>query len=424
MKSLKRKKVWNKNLRKLTWAISGFGTVFDQSRPGIIPSILADWYKLRKVYQKKKEEAKQAGDEALTLYYDKLQYVYKIKLNSFYGALTNKYFRFYDLRMGESTTGTGRLILLHQCAKVAEVLDGQYIQTNRTDIDKKGKLHVGYEKGSSVVYGDTDSTYFVTGAQDNKSAIEIADMVGTIVNASFPSFMRETFLCSEGYDGIIQTGREIVADRGIFVDKKRYILHIIDDEGYTVDKMKVMGLDTKKTTMPKKIATDLNNFVGRLLKGEDWDTIAVDVVDYKEAIETAEDIMSIGLPKGVKGVEDYTKQYELQGNDVRLPGHVAASIFYNICLKEYGDKKSTPIFSGMKIKVFYLKSKIGRFRSIAIPVDIEQVPEWFLNDFTDRIDRQAHLLRLVDKPLGNIIKAIGLDVPSRQQLFINDVLVF
>ena len=415
--------LWREQFLNAAYAVSGYGTVFDQNEEGIIPAILAGWYAKRKEFQNLKGKAKAAGDEDRTLYYDKLQYVYKIKLNSFYGALANKYFRFYDLRMGESTTGTGRMILLHQCAEVCKILDSEYAQHDRFETDKNGKEHFGYSDKYSVIYGDTDSTYFLTHADTDEDSIKIADEVGKLCNESFPAFMKNAFLCGEGYDQKIQTGREIVADRGIFVDKKRYILHIIDDEGDAVDKMKIMGLDTKKTTMPKHISIKLNNFVGRLLKGEDWSSIAPDVVDLKTTIETAKDFIPYGLPKGVQGVEDYTNRYKIHGNDVRLPGHVAASIVYNMCLEEYGDKQSTPIYSGMKIKVFYLTKKIGRFISIALPVDIEQVPDWFIEDFLPIIDRDAHILRLVDKPLGNIIKAVGIQVPTKQSLILDDLFV-
>lgn len=394
---------WRDVLQDKGWAVSGFGTTFDQNVVGIIPMILADWYKTRKKYQKKKAEAKEAGDKIKTTYYDKLQYVYKIKLNSFYGALTNKFFRFYDLRMGESTTGTGRMILRHQCAEANKILTGSYDPA-----------------GDAVIYGDTDSTYFGTWAEDKKQAVMIADRVSDLINKSFPPFMRKTFLCKEEFDGIIQCGREIVSDRGIFVDKKRYILHLVDNEGDEVDKLKVMGLDTKKTTLPKDISVKLNKFVERLLKGEEWDTIAEEIVAFKDYLETTDDIMTIGLPKGVKGVEKYTNDMKVYGDGTRLPGHVAASIFYNICLEQFEDKDSMPIVSGMKIKVFYLSRTFGRFKSIAIPVDIEQIPKWFKSEFD--IDKKAHIERLVDNPLKNILKAIDKDVPSKQSL-VNDSLL-
>ena len=137
---------------------------------------------------------------------------------------------------------------------------------------------------------------------------------------------------------------------------------------------------------------------------------------------TTTDVMSIGLPKGVNKVDHYTKEYEQLGIGARLPGHVAASIFYNICREEYKDTESMPIRSGMKIKVFYLRQKQGKFKSIAIPVDVEQVPEWFVKHYP--IDRDAHALRLVDKPLDNIMKAIGEKSPTKQSMLVDDILGF
>ena len=395
-------KEWRELLQQRKWAVSGYGTVFDQTKQGIIPAILEDWYATRKKYQKMMREEK---DPIKRNYYDKLQYVYKIKLNSFYGALSNLYFRFYDLRMGESTTGTGRAILKHQCAKVNEILTGDYNL-----------------EGEAVIYGDTDSTYFETFADNKTDAVKVADRVADLVNKSYQKFMQDTFLCTPGFDDIIKAGREIVSDRGIFVDKKRYILHLIDLDGKPVDKLKVMGLETKKTILPAWVSNQLNGFIERYLKGEDWDTIAQDIVDFKTLIENTEDVMSIGLPKGINGIEEYTQNLKVYGEGTRLPGHVAAGILYNLCLEKFEDKESSPIVSGMKIKVFYLKKKIDRFKAIAIPVDIEQVPSWFLDKF--EIDRDAHIKRLVDQPLHNILKAIEKPVPSKQSLFVDSLLEF
>lgn len=431
---------WKQWLKNKKWAISGYGTVFDQNEPGIIPTILAEWYTSRKKYQALMKEAIKEGDEQKAAYYDRIQYVYKIKLNSYYGALTNLYFRFFDLRLGESTTGTGRMILKHQCRKVSEILDGQYNidfplyetikDTEEHNAPIETALHGQRFKGQfmseSVLYGDTDSTYFKTHAVNKEDAVKIADGVAARVNSSYPKFMQDAFLCNSGYDELIKAGREIVSDRGIFVDKKRYILHIVDKEGKAPKKkkeeMKVMGLDTKKTTLPKHIADKLNEFIERYLKGEDWDTIAQGIVEYKDALLNTDNILDIGLPKGIKGVEDYTKEFLRQGNDTRLPGHVAAAIHYNQCLETYNDKGSVPITSGMKIKVFYLNKKYGKFKSIAIPTDTQEAPRWFTENFT--VDYDAHIERLVDNPLQNILNAIGKKTPTKQDLLVNSLFEF
>ena len=416
---------WRKQFKKMKWAVSGYGTVFDQNAQGVIPKILEDWYATRKKYQKLKA---QETDKLKKVYYDKLQYTYKIKLNAFYGALTNQFFRFFDLRLGESTTGTGRMILLHQCAETCRLLDGEYIMPDRHELktDKttgKETEHFGYSDNWSVVYGDTDSTYFKTHGGTPEECIAIGDAVGDKVNKSFQKYMTETFLATEGFNDKIKCGRENISDRGIFVDKKMYMLHIVDSEGEKVDKMKVMGLSTKKTTLPKEVANRLNSFMERFLKGEDWSEMEKLIVDFKDELASVDDVMRIGLPTGVKKVEAYEFEYDLDPN-VHLPGHIAASVHYNQCLKEFKDKESMRIMTGMKIKVFYLRQKRGRFKSIAIPVDIEQVPDWFLNNMEFEIDIDAHIKRLVDKPLTNILKAIGKVPPTKQHLLAEELLIY
>ena len=83
------------------WALSGYGTVFDQSNgPGILAKILGDWYadrkekqalkkKYGKMAKEEKEPEKKAEYQALEELYDLLQLTKKIAMNSMYGALLN-----------------------------------------------------------------------------------------------------------------------------------------------------------------------------------------------------------------------------------------------------------------------------------------------------------------------------------------------
>ncbi|MNE28580.1 DNA polymerase II [compost metagenome] len=50
-------KDWRQFLLEHGWAISGFGTVYNQAKPGVIPQILTEWFATRKKYQKMKKEA-------------------------------------------------------------------------------------------------------------------------------------------------------------------------------------------------------------------------------------------------------------------------------------------------------------------------------------------------------------------------------
>ena len=91
------------------WILSANGTIFKYDSKGIIPALLERWYSERKQMQAKLKEAETEEDKA---YWDKRQLVKKINLNSLYGAILNEFCRFFDKRIGQSTTLTGRAITL------------------------------------------------------------------------------------------------------------------------------------------------------------------------------------------------------------------------------------------------------------------------------------------------------------------------
>lgn len=420
---------WREIFDQRKWSISGSGTIFDQAKTGVVPEVLSDWFSQRKAFKKKMGIAKDAalevtGEEQRKLkdeadYYDRLQYVYKIKLNSLYGALTNFHFRFFDLRLGQSTTGTGRAILDHMCSQTALLLDGKYDMFSE-----------------SIAYGDTDSVYFRTNAEIGAEglspdemrvrATKLADYIGQKADESFDDFCRKAFLIQPDFENIIKCDRECVAKRGIFVSKKRYVLKLVDLDGYVCNKLKAMGLEMKKTTTPKNIQLFLENVVDKILEGEStWEDIDDYIIGYRERIVSTDPLLSIGLPKGVKKVEFYTGEYEAEkrgGEKCRLPGHVAASIHYNECLKTYNDLEHEPIKSGSKIKVFYLTQKYGKFKSIAVPTEMEKLPSWFEENFT--VLRTRHEHNLIDKNLEKIFNALSREVPTAQSKFNNSLMEF
>lgn len=427
---------WFEILLERGWAISGYGTIYTQNFPGIIPAILTDWFNQRKKYKKLKDDAKQLSIKLkeekasqdliqeqidLSEYYDRLQYIFKIKLNSLYGALTNFTFRFFDLRLGESTTGTGRCVLDHMCSTIAKTLDGVYSF-----------------KSESIIYGDTDSSYFKThaktiatkqGLPDDKIydlAVQIGDKLGQVANESFPDFCIKAFRVKPEYSKMIKCEREVIGKRGIFVTKKRYVIKVVNLDGYKTNKLKAMGLEMKKTTTPKHIQKFTETVVNMILDGEaSWDQIEDFIINFRAEMHASTSLFDIGLPKGVKGVEEYTKTYETNKKlDVktRLPGHVAASIHYNECLQEFGDKESMSIVSGTKIKVFYLKRPRGRFKSIAIPTDLGKIPKWMLEHDEFSIDVHKHEDKLIDAILSKIFVVLNEEVPTAQSKFNNSLM--
>ena len=394
-------KKWKRILRKQNWTVSAAGTVFHQDFDGVIPSILTTWFDERKQYKKKMYEADQAGNDVDREYFDNMQYIKKIQLNAMYGACGNRFFKFFDVRLAESTTLSGREVLYHMASKIAEELDGVY------NMDSE-----------CIIYGDTDSVYFKTYQNDADSALATANEVCDAINASYPDFMAESFLCNDSHNSLMKAEQEIVSDRGIYIKKKYYILHLVYNDGAPVDKMKYMGVPIKKTTLPPEIKDKLSSFIERLLKGESWDIIGPEIVDFKDALYELNDITLLGSPTGVKSVETNTEIYNAKGEErKRIAGHCRASILWNACLKQYNDNESPRIISGSKIRVFQLKTPIdGFFNSIAIPKDADIIPEWFYEHFVSLIDKDAQIAKLVDEPMKVMITAAGIKVPTKKKL--------
>jgi DNA polymerase elongation subunit (family B) len=138
-----------------------------------------------------------------------------------------------------------------------------------------------------IITGDTDSTYFKTLASNKEEAIAVADAIGEIVNDSFPGFMSEAFCCQPEFDGLIKAGREIVADRSLFLAKKKYIARLVNLDGVDVDvndkkALKMMGVEIKKSDTPKIIQNFLKDVVKMILDGKEYSELEKFVNQYQQ----------------------------------------------------------------------------------------------------------------------------------------------
>ena len=354
------------------WILSANGTIFKYDAKGIIPDLLETWYAERKVMQAKKKDATDIADIE---FWDKRQLVKKINLNSLYGAILNPGCRFFDKRIGQSTTLTGRAIAKHMDSFVNEAITGEYNHT-----------------GDAVIYGDTDSVYFsawpiikdsvLSGETEwNKDiCIQVYDAIADQLNDSFPGFMERAFNCPRSAGAIIQGGRELIAYKGLFIKKKRYSVLIYDLEGKRLDvegksgKVKAMGLDLKRSDTPKFMQEFLSDLLQEVLNGADKDTVIEMIKVFKKEFKKRP-AWEKGSPKRVNNLTNYTRQYEKTGRCG--VGHVMAAINWNRLRKMHGDQYSGAITDGQKVIVCKLKSNPLNINSIAYPTDQAHLPEWF-----------------------------------------------
>lgn len=393
------------------WCITANGTIFTYEKEGIIPGLLERWYRERKELQAKAREAENNRDSEAHAYWDKRQLVKKINLNSLYGALLNPHCRFFDKRIGQSTTLTGRSIAQHMDAHVNLVLDGDY-------------NHVG----RCIIYGDTDSAYFsawpVIEEDVEKgemewnidTAIALYDGIADEVNVSFPPFMSNAFHAPTKYGEIIRCGREVVASNGLFIKKKRYALMVVDSEGVRKDtdgkpgKIKAMGLDLKRSDTPPIIQDFLSELLDMTLTNHGKEEIIEHILTFKTEF-TEIPPWEKGSPKRINNLTKYAAleedSWRRHGKAARLPGHVRAGYNYNKLRKMNGDNFTMEIQDGAKAIICKLKTNPMGITSVARPTDEHNIPQWF-KDLP--FDDETMELTVIDQKVDNLLGVLDWDL--------------
>jgi|694.fasta_scaffold04297_37 DNA polymerase elongation subunit (family B) len=386
------------------YILSANGTIFRSDQEGVIPGLLTRWYSDRKDMQKKLKESKTKEDIE---YWDKRQLVRKILLNSAYGALLNEHCRFYDKRIGQSVTLSGRQIVKHMSSHINEIIAGKYDHT-----------------GDSIVYGDTDSCYFSAypilkeqiannEVEFNKDlAVALYDSVADQVNEGFPSFMERSFHVPRKLS-VIKGGRELVGDRSLFITKKRYAINIYDKEGKRLDKdgkqgkIKAMGLDLKRADTPKYVQDFLFEVLEMVLAGKTREDVIERIKQFKIELGK-QDSWTKGSPKSVNNLTTYG---DLEANSktgkANMPGHVRAALNWNYLRRVNGDNYSMKMVDGMKVVVCKLKPNPLNFTSIAYPTDELRLPNWFIEL---PFDDSAMEKTLVDKKIDNLLGVLNWEL--------------
>jgi DNA polymerase elongation subunit (family B) len=329
-----------------------------------------------------------------------------------YGAILNAGCRFFDKRIGQSTTLTGRSIAHHMDAHVNEAITGEYD-------------HVG----QAVIYGDTDSVYFSAypilkeeidaGRMEwsKEICIQVYDQIADSVNDSFPAFMERAFHCPREMGAIIKGGRELVATKGLFIKKKRYAVLIYDKEGKRLDgpdkqgKVKAMGLDLKRSDTPKLVQEFLSEILLDVLTGADRSSIITKIKEFKYTFKDLP-AWEKGTPKRVNNLTKYTAEEERLGR-ANMPGHVRAAMNWNNLKKMHSDNYSSAIVDGMKTIVCKLKDNPLGYKAVGYPTDVLHIPQWF-KDLP--FDNGLMETTIVDQKVENLLGVLDWDITANTDI--------
>ena len=382
------------------------GQYFRTDIQGFLPKMLEEMYEDRKKFKKLMIQAKKEyeieNDEVkkLEIYnrvsrYDNLQLAKKVSLNSAYGALGSKYFRFYDLRMALAVTLAGQLSI--------RWIEGEL---NRY-LNKLLKTENDY-----VIAADTDSIYLNLGPlvskvySGEKEVNQVISFMDKVCEDKIQPFIDASYqnLASyvHAYDQKMQMKREALADKGIWTAKKRYILNIYNNEGvqYKEPKMKVMGLEMIKSSTPAAIREKMRESIKIMMQGTEEDIHAF-IADFKETFKQLppEDI---SFPRGMNGLKEYSDSVSLYKKGT--PIHVKGAILYNTRLKALKLEKKYPLIQeGEKIKFTYLKMP-NPIKDTVISYPSRLPQEFGLQEF---IDYDVQFSKAFIEPIKVVLDCMG-----------------
>jgi DNA polymerase elongation subunit (family B) len=378
-------------------AVAANGSTYRKDKDGVIPSIIVDYYDERRSIKNMMLAAQKSYQKEKTYELEKeinrlenQQMAIKILMNSLYGALGNQYFRYFDLRVAEAVTLSGQLAIQWAEKAMNKTMNG----VMKTDEDY-------------VIAIDTDSLYVNFGPLVEK--LQPKDPVKFLDKICQEHF--EPAL-AKAYDKLfrkmnchkprMEMGREVIADRGVWTAKKRYILNVHNNEGvqYAEPKLKIMGIEAIKSSTPEVVRDKFREIFKIIMSGTESETQAY-IQNFKQQFRNLPP-EEVAFPRSVSNITDWHDRKTIYGKGT--PIHVRGSLLYNKYVKDNKlTNKYELVTNGDRIKFTYLKMPNSiRENVIAFP---DVLPKELKLD--PYVDYDLQFEKTFIEPLNFILGAVG-----------------
>lgn len=340
-------------------AISKAKILFSQKKKGIMPEIVDSIYQQRVQVKKELKSlkiklSKMTEDdperEPIQRKADQLdikQFTLKILINTVYGYFGNKHAPIGDPDIARSITLTGQAVI----KKSNDIL--------RAYIDKHG-----VDGADPVIYNDTDSSYISIMRLMRKSEVPFHNDMKVTQQAYDHAQAVEDYLNQEitkwsnsvlnSKDSRFVFKRECMSDVGVFLQKKRYVLRVLDDEGIPTNKFKYTGVEVVRSTIPNPIKPYIKQIIETMMDTRNRSTTNE---VFLKAYDTFKNL-PVEDYSFVMGISDYEKYANRCNGFVTckgMPAHVKAAYHYNMLLEKLnlsGDYER--IETGDKVRYFYV----------------------------------------------------------------------
>jgi len=388
------------------------GAMFKTDNLGFLPRLMQKMYNDRVTFRTKEFQAKKQYNETkdkkllkdISTFHN-IQWAKKIALNSAYGAIGNQYFRYYDVRQATAITSAGQFVIRFIENKVNE-----YMNTILKTHDK-----IDY-----IVASDTDSIYLcldklVEQICKNKTKEQTLRFINKVVDGRIQPFLDKCFEELADYTNAMQNKmvmkREVIADKGIWTAKKRYMLNVLDEEGITFDepKLKIMGIEAVKSSTPEVCRGKIKEAIKLIMSKQETDLHKF-IADFKKEFFDLKP-EQISFPRSCNNMKKY-----YHPSDIFIKGtpiHVKGSLIYNFNISQKKLKFKYPLIQeGDKIKFIKLK-EANPFKFDVISY-ITKLPKEF--ELEKYIDYETQFEKTFLDPMRFILQSIGWSAEPKASL--------
>lgn len=388
---------------------SGNGCVYKNDYQGFLPALMEKMYNDRSEYKKKMielkkkfEETKDAATGMQIAKYHNMQMAKKIQLNSAYGALGNKYFRWFNFDLAESITKSGQLSIRWIEKRMNEFMN-KMLKTDNVDY---------------VIASDTDSIYIemkeLVKRIDVNDDVKIVSAIDQFCEQKIQPYLDKCYQELADYMNVYQQKmfmkRETIANKGIWKAKKMYILNAWNVEGVQYDspKLKMQGIEAVRSSTPQVCREYIRKAL-EIIMNESEISLQNYISQIREEYKNLP-FDDIAFPRGANNVDKYYDRSHIYVKGT--PIHIKASLLYNNLLKKYGLRNLQPIMSGDKIKYCYLKLP-NKIQDTVIS-NLDSLPdELNLNQY---IDYEKQFDKSFIQPLKSITNVIRWDYEKKLTL--------